>query len=163
MADSHSLDRRDFVKVILAAFGTVVGGVVGIPAISYLVSPATKAQSSEAWIPAGPLDGYEIGVPKLFSFTRSKQNGWERTVNSYGVYILRVNETEVKVFSNVCTHLSCRVKWVEADRLYECPCHDAAFDIDGQVVSGPPPRAMDVYPESRITEDGILEIFFKEG
>ena len=35
--------------------------------------------------------------------------------------------------------------------------------MDGDVLDGPPPRALDVYEEHRITEDGIIEIFFKEG
>lgn len=163
MADSHSVDRRDFVLVVMTAFGAVVGGVIGIPAISYLVSPATKVQSSEAWIPVGKLESYEIGVPKPFSFTRSKQNGWEKTVNSYGVYVLRTGENEAKIISNVCTHLSCRVKWAEDTQQFKCPCHDAAFTINGEVASGPPPRPLDVYTETRLTEDGILEFFFKEG
>ena len=69
--------------------GTIMGAMVGIPAIGYLISPATKIQKSEAWIPLGPLEKIPVGVPTFFSFTRSKVNGWEKTVNSYGVYAWR--------------------------------------------------------------------------
>ena len=86
MSDSHHLERRDFVKVIVAFVGSVIGVVVGLPAIGYLISPATKNQASEAWIPLGPLENYQVDTPTLFSFTRSKTNGWEKTANSYGAY-----------------------------------------------------------------------------
>ena len=119
----------------------VMAAMVGLPAVGYLISPATKKQESEAWIPAGEVDSYPIGVPTLFSFTRTKINGWEKTVNSHGVYILRKSEAEndILTLSNVCTHLSCRVSWDEETQVYPCPCHDAHFDINGLVIDGPPP------------------------
>jgi Rieske Fe-S protein len=47
--------------------------------------------------------------------------------------------------------------------VFLCPCHDASFDVEGAVLDGPPPRPLDRYAEHRVTEDGILEIFYKEG
>jgi len=157
------MSRNNFVKAVIGVLGTIMGAVVGLPAVGYLISPALKKQESEAFIPMGPLEQYPVGVPTLFTFTRTKVNGWERTVNSYGVFVLRRSEAEsdVKVLSNVCTHLSCRVNWDEAIQEYVCPCHDAFFDIEGEVVSGPPPRALDVIQST--VEDGILILDFKEG
>jgi Rieske Fe-S protein len=52
--------------------------------------------------------------------------------------------------------LSCRVNW-KTDKLeYACPCHDGFFDIEGVVVSGPPPKPLYRY-ETKI-EDGTLYI-----
>jgi Rieske Fe-S protein len=154
------MSRREFVTMVSAALGGVMGAVIGIPAIGYLLSPALKTQKSEAWIPLGKLENYPLYTPTLFTFTRTKVNGWEKTVNSYGVYILRTSESEVKVLSNLCTHLSCRVTWKEEANEYICPCHDGHFDIQGNVDSGPPPRPLDTY-ETKI-EDGNLFLFFKE-
>ncbi|MFC2026231.1 ubiquinol-cytochrome c reductase iron-sulfur subunit [Chloroflexota bacterium] len=161
MAKSPHLSRNDFVKGMVAVLGTIMGAVVGIPAIAYIISPAVKSQSVDAWVSLGPLENYPIGTPTLFSFTRSKINGWEKTVNSFGVYIFRETENTEVVYSNVCTHLSCRVTWEEGDQIYFCPCHDGIFDKDGKVVAGPPPRPMDRY-ETKI-EDGILSIRVVEG
>ena len=47
--------------------------------------------------------------------------------------------------------------------MYLCPCHDAKFGQQGQVLDGPPPRPLDRYAEFRVTEEGVLEIFYKEG
>ena len=62
--------------------------------------------------------------------------------------------------SNICTHLSCRVTWEDGRQEYVCPCHDAQFDIVGDVLSGPPPRPLDSY-EIKV-EEGDLFIHFVE-
>ena len=41
----HELSRNGFVKVITAMVGTAIGAMIGIPAIGYLISPATKNRS----------------------------------------------------------------------------------------------------------------------
>jgi Rieske Fe-S protein len=158
------MSRSDFVKVVTAFLGSIMGLVVGIPAIGYLISPARKASSSDDWIPLGPLESYPEGVPTLFNFTRTKVNGWERTVNSYGVFVIRKAGQEVTVLSNKCTHLSCRVNWIEEEQHFHCPCHDAQFGIDGEVLGGPPPRPLDQYAGEDIKiEEGNLFIHFTEG
>ena len=161
MTKTPNISRSDFVKGVVAMLGGVMGAVVGIPAIGFVLAPALKISTAEAWIPAGPLEGYPVGTPTPFSFTRSKVNGWEKSTNSYGVYVYRNSESETLVLSNVCTHLSCRVNWNDAEKVYVCPCHDAKFDSNGLVVSGPPPRPMDVY-ENKV-EDGTLYIHFVKG
>ncbi|RCK73461.1 MAG: Ubiquinol-cytochrome C reductase iron-sulfur subunit [Anaerolineae bacterium] len=160
MPDSPHMTRRQFVTVIGAAISTFIGAVVGLPAIAYLLSPALEKQTGESWIPLGPLEKYPLNQPTLFTFTRTKKHGWEKTVNSYGVFVLRTSETQVRVFSNVCTHLSCRVTWKADLQEYICPCHDGHFAIDGSIISGPQPRPLDEY-ETKI-EDGNLFILLKE-
>ena len=161
MPVSHEVNRRDFVKLVTAALGTVMGTVIAVPAIAYIVTPAVKKQESDAWVPLGPLENFPPGVPTLANFTRTKVNGWEKTTNTHGVYVTRLEGDQVTTFSSTCTHLSCRVKWVDTDQLYECPCHDAAFDINGAVIAGPPPRPLDAY-ENKV-EEGILYVHYLEG
>jgi menaquinol-cytochrome c reductase iron-sulfur subunit len=164
MAKSPHLSRNEFVKIVVGAVGTAIGAIIAIPAVGYLLTPAIdsmRSNTGDSWVPAGPLENYPVGTPQLFSFTRTRVNGWERTTNSYGVFILRKSETEIKAMSNICTHLSCRVTWSEDQKLYLCPCHDAAFTIEGQVAGGPPPRPMDEYQTK--VEDGTLFFNFLEG
>jgi Rieske Fe-S protein len=155
------MSRREFVTIVTATVGTAMGVAIGVPSISYLLTPATKEQFTDAWIPLGPLENFPVGIPTLVSFVRTKENGWEKTVNSYGVYVVRSEGDEVTVLSNVCTHLSCRVNWEDTSQLFVCPCHDAAFDINGEIVHGPQPRPLDEY-EYKI-EEGNLYIHFIEG
>ncbi len=159
MASSNRISRRDFVKVVTATLSGIMGAAMGIPIIAYLVDPALNVQTSEAWIPLGPLENYPVGSsPKAFSFTRSNINGWEKTVNSYGGFIVRKSENDVLALSNRCTHLSCSVNWDEGRKEYVCPCHDAQFDMEGNVNAGPPPTPLDHF-ETKV-EEGNLFVFF---
>ena len=161
MTSSHNFDRRDFVKMVLAILGTVMAAVIGLLGIGYLISPATKVKRSDEWVPLGTMDSYKLGEPTLFNFTWSTVNGWEKTINSYGVYVTRFDEEQCKVYSNICPHLSCRVSWNTDTREYVCPCHDAHFGISGEVTGGPPPTPLLVY-ETKI-ENGNLFIHLLEG
>jgi menaquinol-cytochrome c reductase iron-sulfur subunit len=162
----ESLSRRDFMKVSVYFVGGIVGATVGLPAVGYLIDPALGGVAKEAWIPVGKLaDMPEIGKPYPFSFTRVQVNGWERTATSQGGFIIRKSESpdDLVILNSRCTHLSCTVNWKEDAGVFLCPCHDASFDAEGAVLDGPPPRPLDRYAEYRVTEDGILEIFYKEG
>jgi Rieske Fe-S protein len=161
MTHSQEVSRRDFISVVVGATAAVITACIGIPAIAYLISPAFKVKAAEDWIAAGPLENYPVGVPTLFTFTRSTTNGWEKTVTSHGVYVLNQGNEQIQALSNMCTHLSCRVSWKDDQSEYVCPCHDAHFDIAGNVVSGPPPKPMVPY-ETRV-EEGTLFIHYVEG
>jgi Rieske Fe-S protein len=151
--DNH-LNRRDFIKATTAAIGGLIGALIGIPSVAYLLSPSLHAEEDSDSIDLGPLENYPIGLPTRFEFTRTKVNGWERTATNYGLYVYRKNEAEVRVFSDICTHLACRVTWHPDIQNYVSPCHDGHFDITGNLLSGPPPRPLDEYITK--TENGNL-------
>ncbi|MBI2067721.1 MAG: Rieske 2Fe-2S domain-containing protein [Deltaproteobacteria bacterium] len=46
-------------------------------------------------------------------------------------------------FSLVCSHLGCLVTWEGVKNEFLCPCHGARFDVNGSVVSGPPPKGLE--------------------
>jgi menaquinol-cytochrome c reductase iron-sulfur subunit len=164
MADSHHISRRDFIKLTTAAVGTFIGAAIGLPAIDFLIDPALKSTSADAWIPLGKLESFTIGTPTLATFNRSQENGWEKSVNSYGVFVLRKSETEISVLSNKCTHLGCHVNWNAEQKEFICPCHDAQFGIDGQVLGGPPPRPLDSYSGDQLkVENDTLLLHFLGG
>ena len=106
MAGSHHISRRDFIKLATFGAGGIIGAAVGIPGVIYLVDPALGKAGEDAWVSLGPLANFPVGgTPTLVTFVRSKENGWEKTSNSYGVFVIRKSEEEVLVLSNVCTHL----------------------------------------------------------
>ena len=157
-SSSSQLSRRDFVKGVTVVTGALIGVGLGVPALDYLISPGLNVKETEAWVPVGPLDNYEVGIPKLFNFNRSQINGWEKTVLSFGAFVIRKDVNDVLVLSNICTHLACRVSWHSDIQHYVSPCHNGHFDIYGNVVSGPPPRPLDEF-QTKI-EDGHLSILF---
>jgi len=55
-----------------------------------------------------------------------------------------------------CTHLGCSVGWNETEDKFICPCHSSVFEKNGNVVSPPAPRALDLLPV--IIENGIVKV-----
>jgi len=43
----------------------------------------------------------------------------------------------VHALNPVCTHAKCIVDWNNSEKSWDCPCHGARFDIDGNVLTGP--------------------------
>ena len=163
MSGSNRLSRRDFILATTGVVGGIIGTVIGIPAIGYLIAPALREDKAGAPIAIGKLEDIPVGQFHPFSFTITKVNGWERTSTSHGGYVVRRSEdpNDLYILNSKCTHLACTVNWSDADKVYLCPCHDAKFGEQGQVLGGPPPRPLDRYEEHRVTEDGMLEIYYQ--
>jgi len=51
-----------------------------------------------------------------------------------------------RALSATCTHLGCSVKYEHDKQRLLCPCHQGVFDLEGKVVSGPPPTPLRQYP-----------------
>jgi len=158
---SPVMDRRSFVKIVTASLGSMMAAIVGLPVIQYFISPALGKTTSDDWISLGSVDNFPFDIPTLFNFAIAKVNGWERSSLSYGAFVLRKEGQDPIVFSDVCTHLSCRVNWNEEKSEFYCPCHAAFFSKNGEVVSGPPPRPLDRY-EIRLDGDQLF-IHLTEG
>ena len=71
------------------------------------------------------------------------------------VLLVRLSETEWKALSAVCTHLNCTVQYQEKTHQIWCACHNGFYDVNGKVVSGPPPKPLDEYAV-RIRGDEVV-------
>lgn len=71
---------------------------------------------------------------------------------------LLVNTTrgELLAFTAVCTHLNCTVQYDPEAHLIWCPCHNGRFDLNGAVISGPPPRPLEKYVVNARGEDVVV-------
>lgn len=45
-----------------------------------------------------------------------------------------------------CTHLGCTVPWRKDEKQFHCPCHGSLFNPQGEVLGGPAPRPLDLFP-----------------
>lgn len=59
----------------------------------------------------------------------------------------------VRAVSAICTHLGCTIKSTSDG--FECPCHGSCYDHQGEVLSGPAPRALSWYQVGQ-SPDGKL-------
>lgn len=145
MGKLDRLSRRDFMKTATGAIAGIITATLAIPAVAYIVGPALRRNEAEEWIALGAASKVEIGTPTLFKARIERQTGWIQNVSEVSVYVLTEDGREYVAMSNTCTHLGCRVRWIGDQNQFFCPCHNATFDKEGQVVSGPPPRPLDRY------------------
>jgi len=61
-------------------------------------------------------------------------------------YISRLEDGGMLALWHRCTHLGCTVPWRDDEGLFHCPCHNSIFTTEGEVVSGPAPRPLDLFP-----------------
>ncbi|MCC8424731.1 FAD-dependent oxidoreductase [Mucilaginibacter sp. UR6-11] len=67
-------------------------------------------------------------------------------VNGEKIAAYRDEAGVMHALSPVCTHAACIVNWNGEEKSWDCPCHGARYDIDGQVLTGPATRALATIP-----------------
>ena len=133
--------RRSFLNILWILLGGAV--LIEFVAVAFAFFRPRKAQPKmqmpETIIIAGPAESFTINT--VTAFVRGK------------FYLARLEDGGFLAISRTCTHLGCTVPWVEKEMKFACPCHGSAFDITGNVIDAPAPRALDIYPitiENRI-------------
>ncbi len=152
--EKNQLSRRNFLAIATGAIGAVIGVVMAVPAVAYVIGPALQRRTDENWVRLGSTSKVELGNPTLFKTIVENQTGWIVTEEEVSVYVVTEDGREYIALSNICTHLGCRVRWISDQGQYFCPCHNAAFDELGLVVTGPPPRPLDRY-ETKVEDDQL--------
>jgi cytochrome b6-f complex iron-sulfur subunit len=67
---------------------------------------------------------------------------------------------ELHAVSGVCTHLGCKLALDAAARQLNCPCHNAAFAVDGAVLHHRLPIALPPLPKLMVREsEGLVQVF----
>ncbi|MGR6836058.1 FAD-dependent oxidoreductase [Syntrophomonas erecta] len=49
----------------------------------------------------------------------------------------RDEEKNLHIVDTTCTHLGCELKWNNAEKSWDCPCHGSRFTYEGDIVEGP--------------------------
>lgn len=52
-----------------------------------------------------------------------------------GVY--RDEKGQLHTVDTTCTHMGCELKWNDAEKSWDCPCHGSRFNYEGEIVEGP--------------------------
>ena len=102
------------------------------PAIRFM-NPPPIPEAAVNEVSAGKVQDFKPNSGKIVKF------------GSRPVLLIRVSDTEWKAFSAICTHLNCTVQFQQSSHQIWCACHNGFYNLNGQVVSGPPPRPLDEY------------------
>ncbi|NIA24941.1 MAG: Rieske 2Fe-2S domain-containing protein [Gammaproteobacteria bacterium] len=142
---TDDVSRRKFLSKMVAAIGGFIAAGFGVPAVAYVVAPASNSNLEDAWVSIGSTRQVEMGTPTLFKAQIDRTTGWVTQTEETGVYVSTDNGRDYTALSNVCTHLGCRVRWMEDQQSFLCPCHNGVFSKTGQVLDGPPPKPLESF------------------
>jgi cytochrome b6-f complex iron-sulfur subunit len=129
-SSTQDADRRRFLDAVLT-FGFVSTAIAVVYPVSRYLVPPPAGEASTGSAVAGRLADVIPDSGGIFRFG-----------NKPGL-LVRSADGELHAFSAVCTHLGCTVQFrPDTDDIW-CACHNAVFDLSGNVVSGPPPAPLE--------------------
>ncbi len=121
--------RRSLADLLLAAGLAGLAGTVLYPLVRYLIPPKVKE------VTAGSIVAAKVGdLPP--------NSGKILLFGGKPAILVHTSQGTYKAFTAVCTHLACTVQYRPDFGHIWCACHDGHFDLNGQVIGGPPPRPL---------------------
>ena len=135
--------RRDFLKHVWRGLGFIALLEVVWVFISFLW-PSRKTVTSQT-----PL---LKSVGKAENFAKDSVTPFR----SGQFYLVRLADGGFLALSLKCTHLACSILWDENANRFLCPCHASQFDVTGNVINPPAPRALDYFPVK--IEQGVVKV-----
>jgi cytochrome b6-f complex iron-sulfur subunit len=138
--------RRSFIDVFVGSIAAVFALLTGAAGLLFL-SRSGEERRKRKILRAGSVADFE-------------QRGY-RLVDYEGkpIMVIRSGTGGYHALSATCTHSEvCQVEWRPNRQELECPCHRAAFDVFGNVLHGPPPRPLPVYPVEVIGDGVYLKV-----
>lgn len=138
------INRRGFLNVLnklLAVFGI---SAVTVPVVAYFFPAKLEEIPSEPQL-VGKTTDLPPGTGKKIAYGR------------YPALVINTNQG-LRAYSAVCTHFACICDYDPETEQIACPCHDGFFDpLDGHVISGPPPAALQEFALRVDGDDIYLE------
>lgn len=124
--------KRDFLKYVLG--GGLAAWAVSImyPLFAYL-KPPKQAEVEVSSVKAGKAGDIE------------KDSGTIVRFGNKPVILVRTPNGDFQAFSATCSHLDCTVQYRKDLGVIWCACHNGKYDMNGRVISGPPPRPLDEF------------------
>jgi cytochrome b6-f complex iron-sulfur subunit len=135
------MKRRRFLKIILAFLASIT-----------LLSFVSSLLKFLAALPSRTAE-----TKKLIIRKNEIPSGDAKDIiyrNTPAVIINRSDKGFIAL-SRVCTHLGCLVEYNRGKQRLICPCHAGNFDLEGNVLSGPPPKQLTAIP-LRIDGENIV-------
>lgn len=139
--EETATSRRSFLsRLWLGLGGLAIAEYVWL-GVEFLRPRSGPAEEAGVLV-AGPVEQFDLDSVTAFPAGR--------------FYLTRLADGGFLAVSRECTHLGCTVPWMADEGRFVCPCHSSAYDIRGDVLSPPAPRALDIHPV-RI-ENGIVKV-----
>ena len=137
------MNRRRFLDRILGTGFVSTMVAMAYPVWRYLIPPVSGEPATQSVV-AAQASQVTPNSGLLFKF------------GSKPGLLIRTPEGELQAFNAVCTHLECTVQYKADTSQIWCACHNGLYDLQGQNVSGPPPRPLERLVVNQRGEDVIV-------
>ena len=149
-AKPGDFDRRTFLDAVLAVGFVSTAAAIAYPVSQFLVPPASGEPTATSTV-AAKAAALKPNSGLIFPF------------GSKPAIVVRTPDGDVRAFIAVCTHLECTVQFKTDTSQIWCACHNGLYDLAGNVVSGPPPRALEKLVVNLRGEPGAEDIVVSRG
>lgn len=161
------MNRRQVLEWLSRGLATAVAVVIGLPSLRYFVGgmqlPAVHQIRFQR---LKRVQDLPVGRPVMVPVLGCKQDAWTRCDEQVvgRVWLVRdaganTDSPAVMAFTSVCPHMGCQIQANASNQGFVCPCHRAAFGLNGSRQADPrsgdqnhAPRNMDSL-ECRIVQD----------
>jgi menaquinol-cytochrome c reductase iron-sulfur subunit len=150
----HEMGRRSFlvraISTVHAAMGATLAFILG----GTILAPSFRRPES-SWLRAGSLGSLRDNEAVPVTLRVARRDGYAQVVDSTVIYLVKMGERDVRALQSTCTHLGCRTSYDRESRRILCPCHGGVYDMQGNVLEGPPPTPL-ASLTTRIEDDQVL-------
>ena len=151
--EASTIDRATFLRhagvaLLGTAAAVTLGGVAAVTALP------SQGGATQQWVPVAKLDDLPAGQITTVLLKYDTRSGIYTNNVATPVIVSRLGD-EIVCYKSACPHLGCTVHWDGPSDQFRCACHGGAFDRQGGVTAGPPPRPLDRY-ESKVEADRLM-------
>lgn len=139
---SKTTSRRDFLKIAWVASLVGIFGQTGWAMLKFM-QPQVEEGAFGSQVNAGKVDEFKPGTVTHIQKGR--------------FYISRLDDGGLLALWHRCTHLGCTVPWRDDEQQFHCPCHSSIFNTKGEVMGGPAPRPLDLFPITIVDGEVIVD------
>lgn len=130
--DDTQIARRDLFRNLLRGGVAALAGAILYAVFRHWRRPS-DAEPGNLTVVAGRTEELAVNSGKIFQFGR------------HPALLILGPDGEYRAMSDICTHMGCALRYLPTMQQVWCSCHSGFFDLEGRVVSGPPPRPLERY------------------
>jgi menaquinol-cytochrome c reductase iron-sulfur subunit len=160
-------DRRGFLtRAAAVAIGALIMLVPFAAGLLVFADPLRRNRAGFGFIKVATLESVpDDGVPRAFPVISGRTDAWTFFPNEPigAVFLRRLKGQAIpEAFQTTCPHAGCMLDFVAANKVFQCPCHNSSFQLDGDIIQpSPAPRPMDSLECKVVDERGVKHVLVR--
>jgi cytochrome b6-f complex iron-sulfur subunit len=131
-ANPDEVGRRQFLDYLIGGSFAVTLLSIAASILRYITPPHIRSAAQSGPVEVASAAEVPPGTGKVVPYEDTS--------------IIVINQSgKFLALSAICTHAQCVVEYNPQKKEIDCPCHGGVFDLQGNVVAGPPPKPLAQY------------------